>query len=166
MATVYVEIRGLHFGSMVDKPSSRYSFSIYNPETGNKSKFYRFIYTPKVSVRLGFSMAFTSHRTQYFTIMIHKQVPILNKKELVGKVDVPLSAFPLNLLCPEKLQVMTEKPQIHPMSISFAVHLDTRKAKPLSAPLGESKLPKYDSNNYFDVYNTLLENNTIESPLI
>ena len=164
MALAYVQIRGLDFGSYTDKSRAKYMISLYNPVTGAQSKFFKFNYTNNLTFRAGYSLEFVSHQNQYFTIQIHKK--LLTKKILVAKVDVPLSEFPINQVCPVKLAAVSEKPQFVPMTVSFAVHLDTLRSGPMKAPLGESKLKSYETNNndYFNY--SFVENNALESNLI
>ena len=162
MPRVYIELRGLHFGSLFDKESARDSISISDPTSGFHSKFYRFHFTPKVSVKIPFNLDYHKNGNQVFTIEVHKQG--FRKKELVGYVHVPLAAFPEDQLCTEKLQVSTEKSLPHPMSVSFAVMIDTQNTSPMTAPRGESKLPRFDSNNYFQVMEEVT--NTLKRSLL
>ena len=142
----YIRVIGVNFGSFKDKDNQLYSVQMYNPVSGLKSKFFSFHFKNRNEFTIKFNLDVNDKEHQFFVLYIHKIKTFT--KELIGQVNIPFSAFPLNAVCHETVELQMNRKQEIPMSISFDIHLNENNSPAWSAPPGVSQLECFDPQKY------------------
>ena len=142
---VYIRVLGVSFGTFTDDPHSQYAVAMLDGVTNELSKYYTFSFNRRFNIRIPFKIKTTDLDSYFVTFKVYKMNLIT--KELLGKISVPLSTFPMNTICHEKLALQPEIKLKSPISILFDIHIDNKHKRPYKAPEGKSPFERFDSSS-------------------
>ena len=143
---IHIKVTGVSFGSFHDSPNSTYAIAMFDDEKKELSNFYTFEFSKRFTISVKFKIKTFDIESKFITFYVYKMKFIT--KELLGKLSFPISAFPVNKVCHEKLAFQLEKFKKSPISIIFDIHVDSKHKRPYKAPKGESPYEQFDSGLY------------------